>query len=219
MQRREYLGALGASAVALTAGCSAGTSDTYLSEPDREFESSEVPYPAYGQTVPAVTIDDPIAGEPIETANADGDQLLTFFYSHCQTVCPRLISALRGVQAKAIDEGLIDALRFRAVTFDPERDDADRLEQYAERMSVSLSDHWRFLRPASPSDAKDIVQEEFGVHFERTQPEDMDMYMFTHFALVLLVNADGYVERAYTGSTPQWRTIYDDLETLRNRER
>jgi protein SCO1/2 len=42
--------------------------------------------------------------------------------------------------------------------------------------------------------------------------------MFTHFALILLVNADDYVERAYTGQTPRWQPIYEDLQTLRNRE-
>ena len=218
MHRRQYLATLGAGAAAFTAGCSGGTPDTYLSEPDRKYEASDVPFPAYGQQLPSETLTDPIANEAIETTGGDGDTVMTFFYSHCQTVCPRLISALRSVQAKAIDEDLIEDTHFRAVTFDPERDDRSRLSQYAERMDVSLEDHWRFLRPDSPSAAKDVVRDTFGVAFRRTHPEDMDMYMFTHRALILLVNDDDYVERAYTKSTPQWQQISDDLATLRKRE-
>lgn len=218
MYRREYLGAVGTGAIAFTAGCSGGTQDTHLSEPDREYESSDVPFPAYGQQLPSVTLTDPIADESIETTGSNGDTVMTFFYSHCQTVCPRLISALRSVQAKAIDEGLIETTLFRAVTFDPERDDATRLDQYAERMDVSLEANWRFLRPESPTAASDVVQDTFGVTFERTNPEDMDKYMFTHRALILLVNDDDYVERAYTKNTPRWQTIYDDLATLAKRE-
>ncbi|QGN06666.1 SCO family protein [Halorhabdus sp. CBA1104] len=220
MHRRAYLGSLSGGVAALTAGClgTSGTAETYLAEPDREYDSSAVQYPAYGQQLPEATIADPIAGEAIETTGGNGDQLLTFFYSHCQTVCPRLISALRGVQAKAIETGMVDNVRFRAVTFDPDRDDAERLRQYAKRMDVSLSENWRFLRPDTPDDAKSIVEDTFGVGFERTHPEDMAQYMFTHFALILLVNADDYVERAYTGKAPQWQPIYEDLQTLRNRE-
>lgn len=218
MHRREYLGALGTGVVAATAGCIGGDSDTHLDEPDTDYEPADVQFPGYGQEVPELTMRDPIADETVETTGGDGDTLMTFFYSHCQTVCPRLISALRNVQLRAIDEDLIDATRFLAVTFDPERDDADRLADYADRMDVSLADGWRFLRPDSPEDAKTVVQGEFGVNFERTHPEDMDMYMFSHSALILLVNADGYVERAYRESTPRWQDIYDDFETLRERE-
>ncbi|WP_136689918.1 SCO family protein [Halorhabdus amylolytica] len=218
MHRREYLGALGTGVISATAGCVGGNSDTYLSEPDTGYEPADVRFPGYGQRLPDMTITDPLAEEAVETTGRKGDTLMTFFYSHCQTVCPRLISALRNVQMRAIDEGHADTTRFLAVTFDPERDDAERLEGYADRMDVSLADGWRFLRPESPEAAESVVQGEFGVNFERTRPEDMDMYMFNHFALILLVNADDYVERAYTGSTPRWQDIYDDFETLRERE-
>ncbi|CCQ32431.1 Regulatory protein [Halorhabdus tiamatea SARL4B] len=218
MNRREYLGALGGGVAALTAGCSADESDTYLDEPDLRAEPSQLPYPVYGQSLPDVTLSDPIADEEITVGNDDRDTLLTFFYSHCQSVCPRLVSALRNVQANAIEDGLIDTTAFQAVTFDPERDDGDRLRGYADRMNVSLSDNWRFLRPESPEHAQEVVTDEFGVRFERTHPEEMDMYMFSHRALILLVNADGYVERSYPNSTPSWQTIDDDLRTLNDRE-
>ncbi len=42
-----------------------------------------------------------------------------------------------------------------------------------------------------------------------------DGYGFTHLSLVLLVNAEGYVERAYTGANPPVDRILDDLSGLR----
>lgn len=218
MNRRQYLGTVGSGLAALTAGCSADDSDTYLDEPDLRAEPEQLPYPVYGQSLPDVTLSDPIADEAVAIGDDGRDTLVTFFYSHCQSVCPRLISALRNVQARAIEDGLIDATAFRAVTFDPERDDADRLRGYADRMNVSLAENWRFLAPDSPEHAAEVAMDEFGVQFERTHPDDMEMYMFSHRSLILLVNADGFVERSYTDSTPSWQTIDDDLRTLRDRE-
>jgi len=218
VNRRQYLGAIGGGIAALSAGCSADDSDTYLDKPDLRAEPSQLPYPVYGQSLPDVTLSDPLAGESVPIGGDNRDTVVTFFYSHCRTVCPRLISALRNVQAKAVEDDLIDTTSFRAVTFDPERDDAERLRGYADRMNVALTENWRFLRPDSPDHARDVVMDEFGVRFERTHPEEMDMYMFSHRSLILLVNADGYVERSYTDSTPSWQSIYDDLKTLRKRE-
>jgi protein SCO1/2 len=53
------------------------------------------------------------------------------------------------------------------------------------------------------------------VTFERTHPEDMEMYMFTHSALTFLVNGDGYVERAYRSKAPNEGQILDDLAAVR----
>jgi protein SCO1/2 len=150
-------------------------------------------------------------------ASADRPQLLTFFYSHCNSVCPVLISALRNVQTHALNEGYGDEVAFHPTTFDPDRDDADRLRTYGEEMNVDLAaGNWRFLRPASSARAEGVVAEQFGVSFERTHPEGMDMYMFAHAALTLLVNADGYVERAYREKQPDPGTMTADLATVRN---
>ena len=40
--------------------------------------------------------------------------------------------------------------------------------------------------------------------------------MFIHLSLILLVNADGYVERAYRGQETDEGRIIDDLRTVRN---
>jgi protein SCO1/2 len=175
MRRRTFLqGVSGATAVGM-AGClggvggGGGNADTYLGSPDRDTDPETLPYPAYGQSLPAVTLADPIAGQDVTTAEFDRDVLMTFFYSHCQSVCPLLIAALERVQEEASADGYGEDLVFLPVTFDPQRDDGDRLRGYAEKMDVNLgAGNWHFLRPDSPEDAKSVVQETFGVAFQRT---------------------------------------------------
>lgn len=219
MHRREYLRSFAAAGAVTTsvAGCLGdGNPNTALGRPDRQYESEDVPYPAWGQRVPDVSIDDPLAGTEIRVRDVDTPTLLTFFYSHCQTVCPVLVSTLREVQTHALTEGYGEEVTFLPVTFDPERDDAGRLEAYAEQLNVDLdAGNWRFLRPATTDRARAVVSDQFGVFFERTQPEDMDKYMFTHTALTLLVNADGYVERAYRTKSPDETQLIDDLGRVR----
>lgn len=221
MRRRTYL-RRGAAAGALgTAGCLGlgdANPDVALPEPDREYASDELPYPAWGQRVPDVTVPAPIDGIEVSTRDVDTPSLLTFFYSHCNTVCPVLVQTMRSVQTHAIEEGYADEVAFLPTTFDPERDDAERLRTYGEQMNVALdAGNWHFLRPGSVSRAEAIVEDEFGVFFERTHPEEMEGYMFTHAALTFLVNADGYVERAYRTQQPKAETIIDDLATVRDR--
>jgi len=224
MHRRTLLRSVGAvGATGGIAGClgSLGigdsNTDVVLGEPDRQFDSSDVPYPAWGQRIPDVTLPAPVESREVNLRDVERASLLTFFYSHCNTVCPVLISTQRNVQAHAQNNGYASDVAFFPVTFDPARDTADRLQTYADEMNVdAAAENWHFLRPASADRAKDVVQDQFGVGFERTDPEEMDMYMFAHSALTLLVNADGFVERAYRSKSPDEETIIDGLETVRN---
>ncbi|WP_435183561.1 SCO family protein [Halobellus sp. EA9] len=225
MRRRTFLrgaaGGIGVAGAVGTAGCLGlgdANPDVALPEPDRKYTSDELPYPAWGQRVPDVTLRAPVDGIEVSTREVETPSLLTFFYSHCNTVCPVLIQTMRSVQTHAIEEGYADAVTFLPTTFDPQRDDAERLRAYGEQMNVAMdAGNWHFLRPESTSRAESVVEGEFGVTFQRTHPEEMEMYMFAHSALTFLVNADGYVERAYRTKQPKAEAIIDDLATVRNR--
>lgn len=222
MHRRTFLtSAAGLGVLSGMAGClgvlgGESKPNVVLEEPDREFDSSALPYPAWGQRLPDVTLPAPLDSGHVRLRDVPGPMLLTFFYSHCRTVCPVLISTQRNIQAHARNNGYGDAVSFFPITFDPARDTADRLGRYADEMNVDADDeNWQFLRPASEDRAQAVVEEEFGVGFERTEPEDMDMYMFTHSSLTLLAN-DGYVERAYRTKSPDEDAIIDDLNAVRD---
>ena len=170
MHRRRFLAGIGVAAGA--AGClgDAGDADpnVVLPEPDRRFESADVPYPAWGQRVPDVTLDAPLAGRRIAVRDIETPSLLTFFYSNCRTVCPVLVGTLRNVQVHAIREGYGDEVAFLPITFDPGRDDAAALRSYADRVNVDLeAGNWHFLRPDGPGAVDRVVRERFGVTVSR----------------------------------------------------
>lgn len=219
MRRREYLrktGALGATVLTGCLGAAGSNPSVMLPEPDRRFESSEVPYPAWGEKIPDVSVPAPLENREVEMREFSKPRLITFFYSYCQTVCPVLISTMRNVQTHSLNNGYGDSIEILTVTFDPERDKAERLGEYAERMNVDTeAGNWHFLRPESKSRAEEVVTDGFGVAFQRTHPENMDRYMFTHTSLTFLVNSDGYVERAYNTSSPKAESIIEDLEKVR----
>lgn len=223
--RRAYLAVAGSVGTTALAGClgnvlgSSESERTYLEAPDRPADPDDLAYPAFGQTLPEATLSAPLYEEDVAVGQFETDTFLTFFYSHCNTVCPRLISTLRNIQTRAAEDGHGDDVTFLAVTFDPQRDTASRLETYAAEMNVDLeAGNWYFLRPDSASRARTVVQERFGVGFQRTTPQEMDRYMFTHLGLIVLANEDDVVERAYATTQPAWQSIYDDFETLRERE-
>jgi len=218
MDRRTYLGTLG---LAATAGCLGGSGEdpnTTLGEPDRAegVTSEALAYPAWGERVPDVTLPDPLSDERIALREVDRPSFVSFFYSNCMSVCPRLISALREVQIHSVENGYADEVGFYPITFDPQRDTASTLREYADRMNVDRSaNNWHFLRPADRARAKAVLEDEFGFVFKRDEPDDGGKYMFTHIGLVLLVNADGYVERAYRGQEGAESRYIEDLRTVR----
>lgn len=211
MDRRDYLAAVAGGSIVLTTGC-AGVVDSYtdtnpdvvLGSPDRSADPEDLPYPGWGQQVPSVTLPavDPATGEvtgTVDTAAVEGPYLSTFFFSNCNTVCPVLVSALREVQIHAVENGYADSVSLLPVTFDPERDSPAALGEYADQMNVAVdAGNWTFLRPESVERATATVTEEFGVTFEKTMTDDGEPgWMYAHTGIVLLVNADGFVERAY----------------------
>ena len=211
MDRRTYLASLAGGSLALIAGCAgAGGSfgdtnpNVVLGPSDRDADPEDLPYPGWGQPVPSVTLPavDPATGAvdgTVDTAAVEGPYLSTFFFSNCTTVCPVLVSALREVQIHAVENGYADAVSFLPITFDPERDSLDALSTYADQMNLDTdAGNWQFLRPRSVDRAKATVTDEFGVTFQKTMTDDGESgWMYNHTGIVLLVNGDGFVERAY----------------------
>jgi protein SCO1/2 len=229
--RRTVLRAVGATAVGVSvAGC-LGIRDsrpegTVLSPPENYDRRKELdlPYPKYGESLPEVTVPAPLHDREVTTTEFVGERhaMLTFVYTSCVTVCPGLTTTLRRVQADSIDEGYADEFAFMPVTFDPEQDTPEAIDEYCDSMGVNREvDNWYFLRPETPDRAKAVVEETFGVAFEGGEMEGGhgdghggSNRHFQHAALILLVNEDGIVERAYNGGPPETGTEIDDARTL-----
>jgi protein SCO1/2 len=225
MNRRRYLETLTATGALATAGCldalpvGGGDSQTVLSEP--EIDLSEAVHPSYGDEIPSITLPDPILGEQVSTEELAGEraQLLTFFYTNCPDgMCPALILRLRRAQELAASEGYTDDAAFLPITFDPERDTEEVLREYANDRSIDLdAGNWHFLRPESYEAGQEVIGENFGLQIEKREAEDYDNleYLFPHYNLILLVNKQGIVERAYPNAVGvDVSTVTDDFEEV-----
>ncbi len=227
MRRRQLLGSVATLGTTAVAGCqlpngNGSGSDVVLDAPDdRQFDSEELPYPAYGQPLPSFSLPNPLTGETIATDALDETLVVTGFFATCPAECVQLIGQLAGVQHGTIENGLGDAVRFLAITFDPERDDATALREYAARMRIDMdAGNWEFLRPQDPAAAKRVVEEKLGITFERVgegQSSRVAGYDFTHLSLTFLVNPEGYVERAYRTSQPDADQVLSDVQRVVDR--
>lgn len=62
----------------------------------------------------------------------------SFFFTHCPSICPKMVYNLKRIQAYNSKDILIASF-----TVDPERDTAARLQQYATQ--TGISNNWLFL--------------------------------------------------------------------------
>ncbi|OIB57147.1 SCO family protein [Natrialba sp. SSL1] len=303
MERRTYLGSLGAAGAAGLSGL-AGCLDelnvtggedqevvhgeyadqTVLDAQTLPGDPSQYSHPVYGDRFPAISVPDPVTGETISTEDFVGERafVITFFFTSCPDgACPALLLRLRRVQEDAAEEGYSDDISLLGLTFDPERDTADVLEEYGHQQGADLdAGNWHFLRPETYEEAEELVNEEIGMRIQRVEDEDEiaevhdghgeddegesegegeteseeegheadetedgeseheghdgdaddhdgdadddhehGEYTFNHINLIVLVNKDGIVERAYPQALSEERgtsieQIVDDARTV-----
>lgn len=221
MNRRRYLETVGVIGTTATAGCLTGESDpegaVTLSEPDDQFSDSEdLAYPAYGEPFPAFELPAIPGDSTIETGKIDRITIATAFFSSCPSECSILLNHLAGVQAELMERGFDDEVYFLAVTFDPQRDDAERLREHADMVGADLTaGNWYYLRPPDASAAERIVTDQLGVAYERVDDSGRtEGYDFTHIVLTWLVNPDKIVERAYLGENLDRNRVIEDVEQV-----
>lgn len=222
MDRRSYLSTAATAALLGTAGC---LTDVFGDEPDgvvldqpddQLADSEDLPYPAYGEALPAFELPDGLSDTVFDSTAMDRTALFTGVFTFCPDECGVLLNRFAGVQALVEKRGYTDDVRFLPVTFDPERDDETALRESSEMMGADLSlGNWHFLRPETPERARTVVRDRLGIDFERTDAsERVEYYDFLHIVVTLLVNPGGVVERAYRGENIDPERITDDIERI-----
>ena len=239
MQRRTFVRTAAATGLAASAGCLTEAlsgeelGETVLGYPDDQVaDSSDLDYPAYGESFPEFSLYDPLTETTVDTAEIDDECIVcTAFYAYCPAECIPLINAIVNVQQRTTERGLEDDVRFLVITFDPERDTPEELEEHGDRRHVDFEvGNWHYLRPEDDDEAESIVADALGIGYEREGAVDEDRssaadelgagsgqednYDFSHITVTFLANPGGYVERAYRGENPDHERITDDIETV-----
>lgn len=110
--------------------------------------------------------------------------MLTFIYTACTDVCPKLEMNLFNVYKQIPENYMGEDIVFLSISFDPENDDAKTLEKYR-HMFGSDGETWRMARIPHQEELQELL-DEFGVI---VIPDNQGH--FTHNSAFYLVNPKG----------------------------
>lgn len=133
---------------------------------------------------PDVTLEDN-KGRSYSFSEFDGKYVfITFLYTSCGTVCPELEVNMAEVYKRLPKEYIGKDIQFLSISFDPERDDPERLDIYRKAFG-SDGETWRMARIKDQQEL-DSLLERFGVI---VIPDNTGN--FAHNSAFYLVNPEG----------------------------
>lgn len=129
------------------------------------------------------------AGERFIPIASPGEILLLFFgYTSCPDVCPTTLADY-SVAFDSMPSELTERIAFGMISIDPERDDADQIDQY---VSLFIDDGHALL--ASDQSALASAVETFGVQYEIEEHEAGAIdYLVGHTATVFAIDEKGEI--------------------------
>jgi len=139
-----------------------------------------------------------------DNAKLQGHWSLLFFgFTHCPGVCPATMSILKHITTELGD----GAPRVVFISVDPERDTAERAQQYAHKFHPDFT-------AAVGSDAElHTLTRALGAVYQRQGKETATEYLVDHTAWLMLINPQGQLA-GYFSTPHQPQQIVADLRTI-----
>lgn len=132
--------------------------------------------------------------------------LVSFFFTTCPSICPRLMNALLSLQRRYerydVDVQLV------SITVDPETDRPAQLRHYADRLGADPA-RWRLLT-GTPEQVRQLVVEAFKSHVGEKRPDERGVMDIAHTGEIGLVDQTG-------GFRGFYRTDAEGLDELFHR--
>ncbi|MCB1199597.1 MAG: SCO family protein [Leptospiraceae bacterium] len=129
--------------------------------------------------------------------------IISMFYASCESICPRTISNMQGIQKEAQADDKKPVMI--AASFDSKKDTPEALAKYAEKMK--LTGDWYLLNGSEDSIRTLAVV--LGINYE--QRKDLE---FNHSAVISLLNEQGNVVERIEGLNGSFKPILDTLKGL-----
>ncbi len=136
--------------------------------------------------LPEVTLEDSLGAEYDFDEFTGKYMLMTFIYTACSTVCPELEMNVKEIYEEIPEQYLGDDLMFLSVSFDPERDTPEILDNYRENIGGD-GDVWRMARIADETEL-DKMLDEFDIIVIPDGNGD-----YAHNVAFYLVDREGYL--------------------------
>jgi protein SCO1/2 len=129
-------------------------------------------------------------GAVFKSSSLDGNLwVASFFFTRCQTICPKVVQAI-----KAVQDGMTERnwnTHLVTITVDPEHDTPEILRKKGEEVGADFS-RWHFLT-ADPSTIKDLVMKGFKVAIGDPVKNAEGVMDITHAAQLMLIDEKGNV--------------------------
>lgn len=121
--------------------------------------------------------------------------IVDFVYTRCETVCSVLGSLYQQLQQQILAAGAQGRVGLLSISFDPQRDDAAALRDYAQRLRMDPA-VWQVVTLAQPSDRRRLL-DAFGIMVLPAPRGE-----FEHNAAFHLVDAQGRLQRILAVEAP-----------------
>ncbi|MBT9546672.1 MAG: SCO family protein [Candidatus Sericytochromatia bacterium] len=125
--------------------------------------------------------------------------VIAMIYSSCSSVCPLILEDVKKIE-KSLSSADRGKVTFVLVSFDPQRDNPEKLAQYAQKQGVNRT-NWHFLN-GKASQVSELAAL-LGVRYQATAQGE-----FIHSNQITLLNAEGEV--AY--QRPDLKTDLSDFQ-------
>lgn len=119
--------------------------------------------------------------------------IVDFFFTSCPTICPKMTSQLKRIQAKT--EDIQNLYHIFSFSIDPERDTPQKLREYIQKNGLKMN-NWDMLTGDEVATHK-LGVEGFIVHAGRDEDAQGG---FAHSASLVLVDRKGLIRGLYNGT-------------------
>jgi protein SCO1/2 len=148
-------------------------------------------------------------GEVFESTRLDQKPyVVSFFFSSCQTVCPRISAAMAKLQDALIQEN-IDA-QLLSITVDPHTDLPERLRAYAKKWGAK-PERWTMLT-GSEAELRDVVVGVFKTFMGKKETNEDGLLDIGHGAKLILVDGKSQVRGLFDANR---ESVGDVIVTLK----
>jgi protein SCO1/2 len=131
-----------------------------------------------------------------------------FFFSHCPSICPKMLENLKVVQ-KELEDTDIEIVSY---TVDPKNDNVERLKWYAEENNID-TENWNFVT----GNQQDIYKLGVNGYFLPNQEDALAPGGFLHSEKIVLLDKQSRIRGWYDGTDEEEvKKLIEDTKTLIN---
>ena len=154
-------------------------------------------------------------GKPFTDAQVQGKIIVAdFFFTTCQTICPKMGVQMQQLQLKLNDAAYSDVV-FLSHSVDPEHDTPAVLDAYAHKLQADTA-RWKFLTGNAP----DIYRQGNTGYWLSALEDTLNPERFVHDSRFVLVDKQRHIRGYYEGTTMEgMNALAADLKMLLKEEK